>query len=75
MLDRLPAALLGEKEVVEPSELFIQRWLLVAVGEVEPDLGAVEEPLARPDRIISQPDSRSAHRPKELVLSAPPPSE
>ena len=73
LLDRLLASLLREKEVVEAAELLIERRLLVAIGEVKADLGAMKQSIVRANRIIDQPDARSAHRPKELVLLCPSP--
>jgi hypothetical protein len=68
LFDRLPAALLGEKEVVKAGELLVQRRLLVTIGKVKADLGAVEKARAGTNRVISQSNARGSDRPKQLVL-------
>src|SRR5271155_5254513 len=68
LLNGLRPTWLALKKVIEGRELLGERWLLVAFGEIEPYLCPVEDPVARPDRIIRQPETRRPHCPKELVL-------
>jgi SP family arabinose:H+ symporter-like MFS transporter len=53
-LGAIPATLLAQEEVIKRRELLVEGWLLEALGEVGPYLCAVEDPLARPHRIIGQ---------------------
>src|ERR1700733_9292397 len=71
LLNRFSAALLAHKEVIQGRELLVEGWLLEALGEVGPYLSAVEDPLARPHRIIGQTETGHTHRPKKLVLLHP----